>query len=245
MKVAVFGSCVSRDAFAMYPVEGIEVAEYMARSSLASAFQLQSAPKEWLDRLMRIESTFQRRMVDIDMSKRAADILLKSEADVVLVDMIDERFRLVRQGQNGYATWSSEFGKLELPVDEFDEVLGPLDADRMLAWEDGAKILIRSLMPRRLVINRAFWSESYTDGTELPNQQGISQANQYLKAMYDDLERMALSEGASVSVITYPKQCVRADAEHKWGESPFHYVQKFYEHTMHSLTKMRACVNGR
>lgn len=242
MKVAIFGSCVSRDALAMCPIEGIEVAEYIARSSLASAFRSHPAPERWLQRLPRIESAFQRRMVDIDLQKRAADILSSSQADVVMVDMIDERFRVAKRG-NGCATWSNEFALLELRRDEFDEVLDPTNHEREVAWKAGMQVLIQSVMPRRLVINRAFWSRQYTNGNELPGQRDIRIANEYLKAMYDNLETTGREMGANVSVIRYPDVCLCADAQHKWGPSPFHFTQAFYEHTMHELAQIRKLLN--
>lgn len=38
-----------------------------------------------------------------------------------------------------------------------------------------------------------------------------------------------------VSFLDYPQELLCADANHKWGESPFHYTKSLYLHTLKHL----------
>lgn len=116
--VLIFGSCVSRDIFNLeYSLE-FKVSDYYARSSLAS---LSSEAYENDSALNRISSPFQRRMVANDFSKEILTAGSKLEGcDVILIDLIDERFDLVVFPSGKIITNSAEFSQSGL-LDE----LGP------------------------------------------------------------------------------------------------------------------------
>ena len=69
LRVFILGSCVSRDAFSL-PSDGLELVGYFARTSLASAFHPQVAPRSLAQLATAIPSSFQRRMVQADLDKR-------------------------------------------------------------------------------------------------------------------------------------------------------------------------------
>ena len=233
MKVAIFGSCVTRDAFAFHPDPALELCEYIARSSMASAFHDKAAIDNWLDCLPRIESDFQRRMVASDLQKTASHTLEKSQADAVVVDLIDERFRVVRKGHS-VATWTSEFSRMAIDPTTFDEVLAFDSEVKMAMWRTGAKAFIQAVGSRLLVINRAFWSGTSIDNIEPASQIDVNRANECLQYMYDELYVLA-RHSTDVAVISYPSDLLVADPGHKWGRSPFHFIPEFYRHAISEL----------
>lgn len=232
MNLAIFGSCVTRDAFAIAPVEGICVVDYLARSSLASAFYPLAVGGWWMESLKNIESAFQRRMVEIDMRKGAREILQASKADMVLVDLIDERFRVVGLGES-FATWSTEFSRLNLDSAKFANVLHPGSPVRQELWLKGARELVRCVGADRLVLNEIFWATHTSEGQELQHHEKILEANCTLKNMYSQLHSMGVEKN-----ITYPIELFSADPEHKWGVSPFHYGPELYRETMSQVAQL-------
>ncbi|WP_434965050.1 DUF6270 domain-containing protein [Brevibacterium casei] len=88
MKIAIFGSCVSRDTCEF--LDDSMVVEYVARQSVTSLLSPRGISDPHAERL---ESAFQRRMVISDLQGTGADrvIAQAAELDLVLIDLVDER----------------------------------------------------------------------------------------------------------------------------------------------------------
>ncbi|MFE1083451.1 DUF6270 domain-containing protein [Brevibacterium sediminis] len=88
MKIAIFGSCVSRDTAEFMPEA--EVVTYVARHSVTSLASAHGT--EDID-LSDLTSPFQRRMVTGDLKGSGITRIIKSakDLDVVLLDLVDER----------------------------------------------------------------------------------------------------------------------------------------------------------
>jgi len=88
MKVAIFGSCVSRDTAEF--VDEAEVVAYVARHSVASLKSPHGTAGVDLDGLT---SAFQRRMVTSDLKGTGVERIVRNakDLDVVLLDLVDER----------------------------------------------------------------------------------------------------------------------------------------------------------
>jgi hypothetical protein len=229
MKIAIFGSCVSRDAFAFAPGTDLASVEYFARSSMASAFHPVPVGDPWLSAMGRIESAFQRRMVECDLRKTAKQRLLASSADLVLVDLIDERFDLIALSDS-YATRSEEFSEMGLDPAGFGAVIRAGSSERMRLWRERARAMLQGIGPKRIVLNEAYWARELADGRRMKRRWRIDRANDRLREMH-----AFLRAGGVERTITYPGELLRADAGHKWGLSPFHFIADFYKFTMEAL----------
>lgn len=88
MKIAIFGSCVSRDTAEFMPEAEVEV--YVARHSVTS---LQSPHGTAGIDLSDLNSAFQKRMVTNDLDGSGLERIVNnaSDLDVVLLDLVDER----------------------------------------------------------------------------------------------------------------------------------------------------------
>ncbi|MGO2812848.1 MAG: DUF6270 domain-containing protein [Brevibacterium aurantiacum] len=88
MKIAIFGSCVSRDTCEY--MSGSTVLAYVARHSVTS---LETPRGDGAIDLTELESQFQRRMVTRDLQGSGADQIVRysDELDLVLIDLVDER----------------------------------------------------------------------------------------------------------------------------------------------------------
>lgn len=228
-KIDIFGSCVSRDAFEFSPNRRMHPGKYFARSSLASAFHPVTFPEKYNGLLQAISSPFQRRMVEWDLAKTAPTLLGDCNGEWILVDLIDERFDLVRVG-DAVATASVEFRKLGIPAADFDEILRPGSEARWSLWTEGAREFVRVVGADRIVLNRALWATRRADGSTLPRADEIRLNNDLLVRMHSFLRELGVA-----NEIEYKEEMMRADAGHKWGESPFHFRPEFYAATMARL----------
>ncbi|WP_436326748.1 DUF6270 domain-containing protein [Brevibacterium sp. FAM 27836] len=88
MKIAIFGSCVSRDTAEFIPEA--EVVAYVARHSVVS---LESPHGTKGTDLSELTSAFQKRMVTSDLKGTGTARIVKKavELDAVLIDLVDER----------------------------------------------------------------------------------------------------------------------------------------------------------
>ncbi|MGY0618349.1 DUF6270 domain-containing protein [Lysobacter sp. A378] len=234
--VFVLGSCVSRDAFALVDTD-IALVRYVARTSLASAFHRTPAPAHMLSALNSMDSEWQRRMVEIDLARKLPAMLRSAQFDVVLLDLIDERFPLLMLGDVP-VTISTEFKKAGFPEDR-NQSLGYASDSRMQLWLDGVKRLMDTVDPSKIIINRVYWASRSDSGELLEDQDSIRAHNEMLGDMYDNLAICY-----PFATIDYPPDILVADTNHRWGLSPFHYVPQMYLHTMKRLRELTEDSHG-
>lgn len=101
----IFGSCVSRDLFEIKEAVDLQCKEYIARQSIVSAL---AKPIEIADNeVINLNSNFQKQSLLNDFQKTTFQKLEKSNSNYLLIDFIDERFKLVKLGRY-FVTYSSE-----------------------------------------------------------------------------------------------------------------------------------------
>jgi hypothetical protein len=231
-RVFIYGSCVTRDAFDPVP-SGFNLSAYVARSSVLSAMDRRAVPSLLSCGLEKIGSPFQRRMVQYDLSGDLRRLLAKKPFDVLLWDLIDERFDVIWVNDRPVTVSPALIGC----VTDLDtsSALRTAHPARMALWRIAAQSFVRTVQSTRLVLNKVFWATMDITGTYLPEQDQIARANRTLSEMYDYIESLG------VAAIQYPCHLLRADPGHRWGVSPFHFVPDFYEHTLAELSRI---ING-
>lgn len=229
INVFILGSCVSRDAFSLGD-DGVRLSGYLARTSLASAFHPWRAPAQVSRVVGGIQSSFQKRMVLADLNKRASATLRKANFDVLLVDLIDERFNLVcRRNDSGKLSWYTLSVELSRLHDGEGRLVPPGSGERWEAWKRGVSQLFEVVPADRIILNRALWAERAATGESLEGAWPVADNNALLNRMYDHIE----STG-KVRSISYPEGVV-ADPGHRWGLAPFHYDKQAYRHMLDRL----------
>lgn len=241
-RLLILGSCVSRDILASATGGQFVLADYFARSSIASIgtdpFVLDEAY------LARIESAFQRRMVQRDLTKEfVSAIKTRLDFDYILIDLIDERFDLFEAAPQAVITVSSELSLTRFirPEDRSGArwIRSGSDAHRTL-WKSGLSRLFDVLKQRniadRVIVNKVFWTTLMEDGTALPQQdlQQREAANALLAWMYGELERYVPAS----RWLTYPEALLRSDPQHRWGVSPFHYSRAYYTEATAQMNRL-------
>lgn len=257
-RVAMLGSCVTRDIWKLprFTDADRKSVFVLARTSLASlcAEPLDAfvPPAELAPGL----SPFEVRMVGHDLLKTGLAALVAHRPTHLVIDFIDERFDLlVRGGQ--VATRSLETSALGLDGRElagFRPVARHSDEARRL-WRRGLSAFAafaRTQLPgARIILHDArcavrglaetgATADLGPDWEFWPGQPAsIARLNDLLGAYAEDF-RQALPEAA---VVRAPADVTLADAGHRWGLAPFHYVEAYYEAVLRQLEPL-GCIPG-
>lgn len=241
MRFVIFGSGATRDVFDFVSRDTCVLVRYFARSSLASAYA--EGKVEGVD-VGGITSAFQRDLVCADLGKEFRDFLSSGEFDCLIYDPIDERFDLLLLEDERVCTLSNELkqayeGKAEVG----GRRLKSGSEEFYARWENGWSALIAQLdsLGKRaaLRINKVFWAERTAAGDDfLPSYDaaGIESANEFLEKIYSRMSRDLPPE----QFFEVPQDLMVGACEHKWGKSPFHYVEAYYR----SLASMLEALAG-
>ena len=233
--IFILGSCVSRDAFGPHTLD-FKIEAYVARTSLASAFY--DCPFKGVS-LDNIESPFQKRMVDIDINKQLENLLSNTKADIILFDPIDERFNLYKNKEGAICTASNELVSSGFLINpQTITVIQSGSEEFYELWEKGwcefVQLLKQQRLFTRLRVNKVYWSLTHEDGKDfLPaySSDRIVLANKFLNRLY---KRMSVDLSPE-QFITYPLKLLLGNVGHRWGSSPFHYVDSFYKFMIQNL----------
>ncbi|WGV19202.1 DUF6270 domain-containing protein [Pseudomonas putida] len=232
----IYGSCVSRDIFNLEESRTFKLSDYFARSSMAS---LCSPPYQNEEALNRIPSAFRRRMVAYDFSKQLLTETEKlNDADVILIDLIDERFDLVVLPSGHIITNSSELTESGLLADscvDGYELIKHGSKKRRELWLQGMQKLLDLLESHgkldAVIINKVYWASHFehpTDAQFPVSFAATEKANQELDWMYNELEKRLEKH----QFLQFSPDIMTADEKHRWGISPFHYSERYYKEAL-------------
>lgn len=238
-KVLVIGSCVSRDVFNINGAECFQVVNYVARSSLGSAFASGVFSGVVLD---DIASDFQRKMVQIDLEKSLTSIIRRKDFDIILLDLIDERFNIYQNNRGEVCTLSNELVSSGFNPDiESGQIIESGSAEFfrlwLVGWHRFIKLLDELQVLSKLFVTRALWSESLEDGTSFePNYslKKIRSANVFLERLYSYAGRNLPQR----QFIDFDKETLKGAINHRWGQSPFHYTGQVYKKIIDFLSSV-------
>ena len=242
IKVNIHGSCVTRDAFEVCE-HSFEVGEYISRNSIFSAVSDRMEIDKEINKVIEVLKPWEQKCLYTDINKITFERLEKSNAKIILLDLIDERHSLVLGAKNCFVTNSVYFKDAKL-VEYIKNIVGIRDAS---SFDDE---LIESVLykyktellkiydVKNIVINEAYCVEFYRSRTgeivKFSEQElkSIHHTNLKLQKMYKLLE--SYLEGCHI-IQMLPETL--ADEQHKWGLAPFHYEKEFYLNVMDYLTR--------
>jgi hypothetical protein len=230
MTAAIFGSCVSRDLFEEPTLRKV-LGNYAARSSVISAV---APPLPIDEERVVLPSAWQRRCVLADFQKTFLTSLREERPEWLVVDLIDERFDLLRTSET-CVTHSSALAAAGLstaPEFEFEPVRRMSSTGFSLfqsAAIDFAQQVVEVIPAERVVLHRALWSTDYRADGERNAFAGerrllCEQQNAMLTAGYDALA--CAFDDRAISIERDPERHV-ADAHHRWGLEPYHYEETY------------------
>lgn len=218
---------------------------YVARQSFASMF---CDPISVKRSDIKGLSNFQKTAVLNDFYKGTKSLLDLCSYDVLLMDFLVERYRVVEIASGSRLTVSTSLTQSKL-LDTLtvSESLKPNTDSRLLLAKHGidtaiARALIRK---KKVIVNRLYWKRLNHDGT-LTTTQGkavsdlkIAQENEKLHYLYAHVEK---KHGDKVVFLDHDPLDMVGDPDYKWGAEPFHYTQQFYEKAAGRLAEL-SCGN--
>ena len=110
------------------------------------------------------------------------------------------------------------------------------EATLILSFPGGSRDLS---MPRyallsALLSNKIPWITEFKDRTPLPDSfsfAAIENANSQLSWMYSHLSRYLRRQ----QLVSHPSEILRANRDHRWSVSPFHYRDEYYRKALRGV----------
>lgn len=229
MDIFILGSCVTRDIFRV--VAKGTVVDYYASTSLVS---LMSKPLSI--QKINLKSEFQKKIVRRDFEKDFFEILNKTKFDVLIIDLIDERFGLLKYADS-YVTRSTEFVNAGLDKAYSFQTLNRYSDDVDKLWKSAAGQFVNRLQslipPAKIILHEAYWADKYKDHNEIKpfeddKQRQVMRHNAILSKYYHYIRKL-------LPVKTIRAETATADAQHLWGLTPFHYTNEYYFEVFNQL----------
>lgn len=230
--IDIFGSCVSRDLFEFEKTENFKIGNYVARESILSAV---SAAVEYDEENIQLQSVFQKRMVQLDLSSNGLDYLQEAKSDYFIIDLIDERFDLGQIG-NSFFTLSNEFVLSKVIKPESYQVIKKdnkffehLEAIIYQSIDEFCDKILKIYTPNHIILHKAYMVNYYIDKNgetkKFPKQYLYSnkRINDILNKMYAYIE-----EKIPEAIVIDISDQFGADENHKWGLAPKHYQKEYY-----------------
>lgn len=233
-KVAIIGSCVTRDLFSfdINEMNNDDVSLYLTRSTVASMVgeSLQEFIHPSLDEITKFDD----KKFIIDLNKSHFKLLQNTDWDVLIVDLIDERHSTYYFG-NRILTCTKSSKKY---INEFIKISGgkifePLSRD-MIALTNEAlekfKLFLKKISKERAVlIHRATYATHFLNDGKIvsfdsKNLSNINKWNFFLNNCYD-----RLLNGSGFIGVKVPDKKIIAGGNHKWDLTPFHYDKSYYD----------------
>lgn len=254
--ISIFGSCVSRDLLEYDESKRLLLKTYIARQSIVSAV---SAPVSIEKEAIDLTSHFQKECVYNDFKKNTMEVLKQDESKYLLIDLIDERFKLAvckgSNGQKSYVTYSaylqeSEYIKFPKLIEKkkkkwFREQYFIQHKSLDKYMKEFCKQILGIYAQENIIIHRCKLLPFYLDKNNQIKQFDKNYllynqiTNELLSYMYNYLE--AYMPKAKVIDI-----CDKyyADENHKWGLSPMHYEKEYYKEIFSIILKYTTSLLG-
>jgi uncharacterized protein DUF6270 len=230
LRIFVLGSGVSRDLIESAP-DRFRTVAHVARTSLASVGMQPVDDRQVREKVVGLGDLNQRRILLNDLDKTTLVEIDAVPHDVLLLDLIDERFNLAVSGSTFFslsneienAGVSAEGRNVVTPDSEAFGALWMLGLDRLLSSADRSAV----------VLNRVFWAERFPDGSDAASLGWIRRNNAVLRRLYETIDRHW-----KLKQIQYPHELLVADPGHRWGSAPYHFVDAVRRHAVAELERL-------
>lgn len=249
-RVAIVGSCITRDVWPIVgeaPPQGLL---YISRTSFPSLFSTPLVGVELTDEAPPELAPFPHRAMVADLDKTALSALLAHQPTHIIFDFIDERLDLLATGETIVThSWELDVsGYLAQPPFAAARPISRTSAASDLLWsqaagEMAAFIRATPLREARIIVHEARWADHYldADGELRPFAEEVeiftgkpARIADY-NAVLDRYQRVFRELFPQAEWVAAPNDLHMGDASHRWGLSPFHYVEGYYREVWRQL----------
>lgn len=224
LKIAIIGSCVTRDSFEY--IDNIDITVYLSRVSLIS---MCSSKPNIIPEIQSNVTGFLKRTLVEDFEKKHLEVLTSNDFDYLIIDFIDERFSL-RTDVNGSYITNSQYVRSHTNADiSFPTIVPRLTHECLGKWISAAgyftKQILKILPQEKIVIHEAYWVDGLKDS---------DRHNTYLSIYYNFLKVLM----PKANYIKVSEKNIQTDPNHKWGVAPYHYKKEYYEEFAEKLIRI-------
>lgn len=244
-KIFTFGSCISRDIFNHTEKNDFDVVLNIQRMSFALMptkgypIKYEDIDIDYLD-----DFPWEVKMMIMEVSKTGLSKIKDSNADFVVMDLIEERFDFVefKVGEDTYrCIKSGHFENFydkylkdkatdyrELSIEEYS------DQEVKEYFKKSMDVLMQSFTIDHLILIETYFAEKMIDDagniTEYEDQKEINKMNKRLTRVYKLMKEVLNTYNTQDKMYSL----LQADKDnmgyknHKWGPFPVHYVDDFY-----------------
>lgn len=221
---------MSRDPFDSDPIQGssLSIKSYLSKTAIVS----QTSPGLADEISLPEDDGFLSRMVRLDVQKGVVPALGEIGDSYLLVDFIDERLPLVKT-DSSFFTFTRQFvnsgvaAKIEgVPFDPIDPENFDTWAAAFSSFAEAIKAL--DIHDERIILHRAWWARhTRRDGivTKMTADQAAAshRHNVFLNKAYGEVRQ----HFPACKSIEVSRELIVADAAHKWGADPYHYIPEY------------------
>lgn len=225
MEIDIFGSCISRDPFE-FESSHYKPGKYISRASLVSAVNQHKYP---LDYSVDLGSQFKNRILDDDLNKTFNKYMSESKNSVVLIDLIQERYGVVKS-EDGLYTFSHDFRTSKFLYDEI------IRFDNHFKLFESKIHDITELLSSydTVILHQAELTPLYHKNEGGMGKLLINQTDEYYmmnSSKYYNLLREYLPNSFTISIKGF-----YGTENHKWGKGKAHY-EDAYQHKFNEAIK--------
>jgi hypothetical protein len=231
MTTVLIGSCVTRDVYTIEKLQQPSDFHFFARMSFATMFtDAFSIPVE------ATSSPWQNKMLAIETNKSLPYVLQKLRPDIIVLDLIDERFDIYEYGSSRLNV-GAEFISAGIKNIAPNRIIPRLSNEALSLWKDGVDNfanLIATFSPR-IFIHCARWATQYRDGSHVRDFPEAPLILPDLTAKLGDHNDRLLEYESYLSrrfkdatLIKVSDEHIVGDRDHIWGLAPFHYITPYY-----------------
>ncbi|MPM58181.1 hypothetical protein SDC9_105010 [bioreactor metagenome] len=259
IKIDIIGSCVTRDAFEftkyMLLNNKYSINNYISKTSIISLTS-NIIDKVGCDISNTKMTAWEKRQVEYDLNKAWINILKKSDSDIIIIDLIDERYDIC--SINGtYFTKSNLFNKLKFKSDNNIEIKNRFSEDVYNLWFKSVESYIYELkkLKKKVLVHKALWKNEYVNNNINKSLSKNIYLNNIAYSLYygnifdfrnkirkfNNITQVKIEKNNKIlneyyNVFTLEKDFqiieilkdFKCDKGHKWGLAPFHYESDYY-----------------
>lgn len=230
-RVAILGSCVTRDLFEMEKDlnDEIDIVYYNTRASVVSLTSLPNTNKK----IYINNDKFEDKRAQRDLEKTYWDELENSRPDCIIVDFIDERIGIIENGGSCYTASGPMIKAFERANVQFD-IKRPWEEDILEKRKFAIRIYLEKLLTisDNIFIHKCLWADEFINEKneilsifETKFSTLVQLNNKILNDIFENIEALNFP----ISFIGGNKNVMIAGGEHYWEFSPFHYDKKYYK----------------
>lgn len=229
----IIGSCVTRDAIdPKFTQNKFKLTSYNARTSLT---RLNYKNTHVLEKDIDLKSQFQRKVVAKALSGNLLDEIIQTDFDYLILDFVDDRFGMVQlNNEDIFVTYSEELRSSNFISRENKILISPDSFIYLKAWEDGLLKLLQVVPADKVIVNNVQWASETEDGDSLSNPTRINFCNSLVISFYCIASKYIPAR----NFINYDSNVFIGASDHKWGKSPFHYIDDVYHFFIKRLEKI-------